>query len=69
MNFEQLHEQIKPRTGAVKRVLVFFGGVDADNYTGLAIKALAELGLKESACGRGDRRAASASLANRSGMC
>ena len=45
--FRNLRDQIQPRTGAVKRILVFFGGVDADNYTGLAIKALAEIKLKK----------------------
>jgi RimJ/RimL family protein N-acetyltransferase len=30
----------------VNRILVFFGGVDADNYSGLAIKALVELDVK-----------------------
>lgn len=44
--FRILREQVKPRNGIVKRLLVFFGGVDADNYTGLAIKALAELEVK-----------------------
>jgi UDP-2,4-diacetamido-2,4,6-trideoxy-beta-L-altropyranose hydrolase len=44
--FWQLREHIKPRTGPVKRIMVFFGGVDADNYTGLAIKALSGLGIK-----------------------
>lgn len=44
--FRKLREQVKPRTGPVKRILVFFGGVDADNYTGRAIKALAESGVE-----------------------
>ncbi len=44
--FRKLREQIKPRTGAVKKILVFFGGVDADNYTGLAIKVLMALGIQ-----------------------
>lgn len=39
--FRQLREQIKPRTGSVKRILVFFGGIDTDNYTSIAIEALA----------------------------
>lgn len=43
--FRQLHEQIKPRGGPVKRVLVFFGGVDADNYTGHAIEALSQIDI------------------------
>lgn len=33
----------KPRVGKLSRVLVFFGGVDAHNYTHLAITALARL--------------------------
>lgn len=41
--FRKLREHVKPCTGAVKKVLVFFGGIDADNYTGLAIQALAAL--------------------------
>lgn len=43
--FCQLHEQIKPRSGPVNRVLVFFGGIDMDNYTGRAIEALAEINI------------------------
>jgi len=45
--FRRLREQIKPRTGPVKRVLIFFGGVDADNYTGRAIEALVNIGTPE----------------------
>jgi len=44
--FRKLREQVKPRTGEVRRILLFFGGVDVDNYTGLAIQALAGLGIK-----------------------
>lgn len=31
------------RNGRIKKVLVFFGGIDSDNYTAVAIQALAEL--------------------------
>ncbi len=41
--FRQLHEQRKPHTGAVKRILIFFGGIDRDNHTTHAIKALDEI--------------------------
>lgn len=43
--FWQLHEHVEPRNGPVKRILVFFGGVDADNYTGRAIEALSEIDI------------------------
>jgi len=42
--FRHLREQVKPRTDPVKRVLVFFGGVDADNYTARVIESLASIG-------------------------
>lgn len=41
--FSLLHKHVKPRNGSVKRVLVFFGGVDADNYTGRTIEILSEI--------------------------
>lgn len=44
--FRQFREQLRPRTGPVKRVLVFFGGVDAENYTGRAVEALFNLSIK-----------------------
>lgn len=43
--FRRLHQQVKPRSGVVRRVLVFFGGMDIDNYTSHAIEALAQLGM------------------------
>ncbi len=44
--FRRFRKHIKPRTGPIKRILVFFGGVDTDNYTGLAIQALSGLDIK-----------------------
>lgn len=43
--FRRLHEQVKLRSGVVRRVLVFFGGMDIDNYTSHAIEAIAQLGM------------------------
>ncbi len=42
--FRERREKTTAREGAVKRVLVFFGGADADNYTSVAIRALVDLG-------------------------
>ncbi|VUX54984.1 GCN5-related N-acetyltransferase [uncultured Woeseiaceae bacterium] len=41
--FKKLRTQIKPCAGEVKKILVFFGGIDADNYTSLAVEALASM--------------------------
>lgn len=43
--FSELRKHVKPRDGKVRRILVFFGGVDAGNYTGLAIQALLQARL------------------------
>lgn len=41
--FGRLHADVRPRSGPVRRVLVFFGGVDAGNYTEVAVRALGEM--------------------------
>ena len=41
--FRSVREQAKPRIGPVKRILVFFGGVDHGNYTSRSIEALANI--------------------------
>lgn len=41
--FRKAQEHIKPRTAPIKRVLVFFGGIDADNHTRYAINALFQM--------------------------
>lgn len=42
-DFRKFRNQIKQRSGNVKKILLFFGGVDEKNYTGVAIEALAKL--------------------------
>ncbi len=41
--FREWRAKIKPRSGVVKRVLVFFGGMDADNHTSRAIEVLRQI--------------------------
>ena len=41
--YADLHPRVPPREGPVRRVLVYFGGADADNLTGMAITAFLAL--------------------------
>jgi len=41
--FREARKTLKVRSGKVKRVLVFFGGMDSQNYTGKTIEALSGL--------------------------
>ena len=43
--FFQFRKMVKPRTAPVRRILVFFGGVDLENHTMSAINALARIGI------------------------
>ncbi len=47
---EEFHQQralLTPRSGNVNRILVYFGGVDADNHTLVAINALLDAGVAD----------------------
>lgn len=45
--FLELHKDQKPRSGPVKRIIVFLGGVDSTNFTTCVIEALVSLDLGE----------------------
>jgi len=45
--YDELHDRIPFREGPVKRVLVFFGGADVENITGMTLKALIDLKKKD----------------------
>jgi UDP-2,4-diacetamido-2,4,6-trideoxy-beta-L-altropyranose hydrolase len=44
--FRKQRQHVKPRTGNIKNLLVFFGGVDAKNYTILALEAIVASNLQ-----------------------
>jgi UDP-2,4-diacetamido-2,4,6-trideoxy-beta-L-altropyranose hydrolase len=37
--YAELHDRVPPREGPIRRVMVYFGGADIDNLTGMAISA------------------------------
>ena len=41
--FQQARSFLRPRTGEVERLFVFFGGIDRDNMTSLALRAISRL--------------------------
>jgi UDP-2,4-diacetamido-2,4,6-trideoxy-beta-L-altropyranose hydrolase len=43
--FKAMRDKVQVRTGKVNNILVFFGGVDADNYTGQVLDLLISLNL------------------------
>lgn len=45
--FQQAHAEAQVRDGAVRRLLVFLGGMDAGDFTSLALQALAALPVAE----------------------
>jgi UDP-2,4-diacetamido-2,4,6-trideoxy-beta-L-altropyranose hydrolase len=46
-HYADLHPCAPPRLGPIQRILVYFGGADLNNLTGLAISAFLELNLSE----------------------
>ncbi len=45
--YAELHPRLPPRAGTVRRILVYFGGADANNLTGMAISAFYTLGRED----------------------
>jgi UDP-2,4-diacetamido-2,4,6-trideoxy-beta-L-altropyranose hydrolase len=45
--FRRLRASIRPRSGTVRRVLIFFGGVDPRDHTSQAIEALIGIGVQD----------------------
>jgi len=45
--FADMHRTVKIRTGPVRRILVFFGGIDAPNHTGGTLEVLSKFTVNE----------------------
>jgi UDP-2,4-diacetamido-2,4,6-trideoxy-beta-L-altropyranose hydrolase len=45
--FSKIHKRVNPRAGGIKRILVFLGGVDIDNFTNRILETFNEIGIKE----------------------
>lgn len=43
--FSMFHGRTRPRTGPVKRALIFFGGVDTQDYTGRVVDTLGNIAM------------------------
>ncbi len=41
--YAELHDRVPPREGPVKRIVIYFGGADNENLTGLALSAFLRL--------------------------
>ncbi len=41
--YAELHDRTPPREGPIRRILIFFGGVDSDNLTGRSLSAFLSL--------------------------
>ncbi len=41
--YAELHDRVPPREGQIKRILIYFGGADNENLTGLALGAFLRL--------------------------
>ena len=45
--YSDLHDQSLPRAGSVRRLLIYFGGADVENLTGMAIAAFLSLNRED----------------------
>ena len=45
--FAHLHEKVRTRHGRPRKILVFFGGVDAENYTEHTIRVLSQMNIPD----------------------